>query len=656
MPEIKKFLNPAIHTSQRLFLPVHFFRPILTLLFLAAIVFQTAAQDQPTRRKGSRIIDDTTKQVYGPKTSRYYYEQDFFYNRTVFSTIDTAIRNFHRWTYVQQNHYFYQDLGNIGTSMKSIFFKPPTLIGATSGFTSYDVYWDAEKIRYFDTKSPYSNMRVNLGGKGRSTTKITFSRNIKPNWNIGFNFRALLIDKQIQRASKGDRNVKATYYDLYTTYETPDSSYRLFLNFQRAKHDADEYGGVLQPPGVNFKYGDYFSTDAQPNLHEAISEDLRMNIHLYHQYKVGSALQLYHIFDRYRQGNNFVDVVASEPDGYYGSFVNIVADSTNDYAKFKALRNEVGIKGNLLKLFYNGYYALRNVSYTNRGGEFIQNDYKASESYIGGRMSLALDSIGELGGWVEVQQNGNYRVEGTLKSKWFEASLKQMQYSPSYLTQSYVGMYNVWTNNFNSTNMTQVNGYIHYKTPTFTVSPGLTFTTLNNYVYFKEVPEASDTVQKVMPYQTSDGQVIVSPEVKVSLVLARHIHFDAQFMYTRVLKNADDAIQLPAVFVNSQLSYENIFFNGNLDMHGGVDFHFQSDYLANSYWVPTQQFYTQRSFTSPSFPLIDLFFSARIKRGRVFLKYNNLIQAFTKEGYMATPQYPGQRPILDFGFDWSFYD
>jgi len=634
---------------------VHFFRPILTLLFLAAIVFQAAAQEPaPTRRKGSRIIDDTTKQVYGPKTSRYYYEQDFFYNRTVFTTIDTAIRNFHRWTYVQQNHYFYQDLGNIGTSMKSIFVKPPTLIGATSGFTAYDVYWDAEKIRYYDTKSPYSNMRVNLGGKGRSTTKITFSRNIKPNWNIGFNYRALLIDKQVQRASKGDRNVRATYYDIYTTYETPDSSYRLFLNFQRAKHDADEYGGILK--GENFQYKDYFSTDAQPSLHEAISEDLRMNIHLYHQYKVGSALQVYHIFDRYRQGNNFIDVVASEPEGYYGSYVVIDADSTNDYVKFKALRNELGIKGNLLKLFYNGYYALRNVSYLNRGGYVNEKNGTAAESYIGGRMSLALDSIGELGGWVEVQQNGNYRVEGTLKSKWFEATLKQMQFSPSYLTQSYIGMYNQWDNSFNSTNMTQVNGYIHYKSPAFTLSPGLTFTTLNNYVYFKEDPEASATVQKVHPFQTSDGQVIVSPEVKVSLVMARHIHFDAQFMYTRILKNADDAIQLPAVFVNSQLSYENIFFNGNLDMHGGVDFHFQSDYFANSYWVPTQQFYTQQSFTSPSYPLIDLFFSARIKRGRIFLKYNNLIQAFTKQGYMATPEYPGQRPILDFGFDWSFYD
>jgi hypothetical protein len=58
----------------------------------------------------------------------------------------------------------------------------------------------------------------------------------------------------------------------------------------------------------------------------------------------------------------------------------------------------------------------------------------------------------------------------------------------------------------------------------------------------------------------------------------------------------------------------------------------------------------------PVAPIVDIFFSARIKRGRIFFKYHNLLQAFTKEGYMLTPRYPGQRNVVDFGFDWSFYD
>jgi hypothetical protein len=69
-----------------------------------------------------------------------------------------------------------------------------------------------------------------------------------------------------------------------------------------------------------------------------------------------------------------------------------------------------------------------------------------------------------------------------------------------------------------------------------------------------------------------------------------------------------------------------------------------------------QLFYVQENNKMKAYPLIDVFVSARIKRGKIFFKYNNIVQAFTKEGYMPTHGYPGQRNILDFGFDWSFYD
>ena len=54
-------------------------------------------------------------------------------------------------------------------------------------------------------------------------------------------------------------------------------------------------------------YKDYFFINAQPNLQDAASRELRTNTHLFHQYEVGRALQVYHIFDRYRQGNQFID-------------------------------------------------------------------------------------------------------------------------------------------------------------------------------------------------------------------------------------------------------------------------------------------------------------------------------------------------------------
>src|SRR5690606_3896566 len=194
--------------------------------------------------------------------------------------------------------------GNIGTAIRPVFYKVPDVIGVTSGFSAYDLYWDEEQIRYYDTKSPYSNIRAILGGKGRSMTRVTFSRNITPQWNFGFNYRALLIDKQIQRSGKGDRNVRSTYYDIYTSYQTPDSAYLIMANFRRNRHEADEYGGINNT-SEGFEYNDYFFVNAQPYLRDALSRDQRMNAHVYHQYEIGKALQVYHTFDRYRQGNQF---------------------------------------------------------------------------------------------------------------------------------------------------------------------------------------------------------------------------------------------------------------------------------------------------------------------------------------------------------------
>lgn len=646
----KKQSNLRNQVDQTLFLRVHFLRNIFVAVLLG-VSFLASAQDQP--RRGSKIIDDTTKQVYGPKTSRYYFEKDVFLNQQTYHYIDTVIRGFHRFNYVQRNLNFYQDLGNIGTALNPIYYHVPDVIGVSSGFTAYDLIWNTEQIRQYDTKSPYSNMNVILGGKGRSITKAAYARNINPRWNFGFNYRGLFIDKQVQRQGKGDRNVRSNYYDLFTAFQSKDSTYRLFFNFQRNMQEADEYGGIRHDSEI--PYQDFFEKDAPPSLTNAVSKELRINVHLFHQYEIGKALQVYHIFDRYRQGNQFLDAPESNPVTDYYDFVEVDSLKTTDQVKFKFVRNEVGIKGNLAKLFYNGYYAIRDYSMTYH---YIDEDTlsnpSGTESYLGGRISLRLDSIGEVTGWAEVLQTGNYRLEGHIKSKWFEASLKQVQYAPSFLQQAYRGSHDVWENNFSDINVTQINGYIHYNSKVLSLSPGVTFTRIGNYVFFKEDPAAVG--QKVLPVQTSGEQVIVSPELRLSVTMAKHIFLRGQAVYTTLLKNTDEAIQVPSLFVNGELSYENIFFNDNMDMHAGVDVHWKSTYYAPGYDVPIQQFYIQQSYKVPDFPVIDLFFSTRIKRARIFVKYNNVLQAFTKQGYMPTPYYIGQRNVLDFGFDWSFYD
>jgi hypothetical protein len=648
-------------------------RIALLMMVMFSIGTINAQNTPPIRKGGSRIIDDTTKQIYGPNTSRYFFEQDVFYNREVLHPIDTLIKNFHRWNYVQRFNNLYQDLGNVGTAIQPIFYQGPETIGVRSGAHVYDLYWDTEPVRYYDTKSPYSNMRVILGGKGRSMTRATFSRNINPNWNFGFTYRGQFIDKQIQRVGKGDRITRDNYYDAYTAYRSKDSTYRVFFNYRRSFHRVAEFGGVNLFDETDFDLEEFADENAQPWLLNAESNDLRRNTHLFHQVCIGNALQVYHTADWYRQKNKFQDLykepTSATAERFY-DFVEIARDSTKDITSFRTGRHELGVKGNISKVFYNGYYAIRNYTMQNNNFErftakpdtlphltydSLLIPVEGRESYLGGRIALVLDSIGEINGLVEVMQNGNYKMQGAIKSKWFEARLRQMRYAPGFIEQAYRGAHDQWNNNFANTESTMFNGYLHYKSSVLEISPGLTFTRLRNHIFYKKIKDV-DTVQQVLPMQSAGNQVWTSPELRVAFTFFRHITLSGQAIYTKVIENADDAIQVPDLFINSQLSYANIFFNGNCDMHGGVEVHWKSDYFANGYDPAIRQFYVQKEFEAFSFPLIDIFLNIKIKRGRVFLKYHNLVQAIRKTGYLPTPYYPGQANIIDFGFDWSFYD
>src|SRR5690606_29153923 len=151
--------------------------------------------------------------------------------------------------------------------------------------------------------------------------------------------------------------------------------------------------------------------------------------------------------------NKFIDIEGAEQNPFYDFKKTFDSDSVNDATIIRTVRNEAGIKGNLLKLFYNGYYAVRHyhAQYKHLPADTLNlsryPDEEGNEHYVRGRMALALDSLVELNGWAEViVPDGNYRIEGSIRSKWFTASLKQMLYKPAFLTQAYRGRHDYWDN------------------------------------------------------------------------------------------------------------------------------------------------------------------------------------------------------------------
>ena len=134
--------------------------PRIMGLLLLIMAFSADAQRKkaPPSRVGSSIVDDSTKTVYGPATSRWTTESGLFDNRPNYRPLDTAVNNYDKWTHVQRFNNYYKDLGVMGTAMSPIFPEVPVVVGGTSGFTTYDPYYTSAEPHYFDTKSPYSRM------------------------------------------------------------------------------------------------------------------------------------------------------------------------------------------------------------------------------------------------------------------------------------------------------------------------------------------------------------------------------------------------------------------------------------------------------------------------------------------------------------------
>lgn len=633
--------------------------PVLlrTCLLLALSVlscFHAHGQRQRTKaaapRVGSTIVDDSTKMVYGPESTRWTTEEDLFKNRPNYRPLDTTLNEYHRWTYVQKFQNFYQDLGVVGTALNDIFPTTPEVIGATSGFKAYGPYYGTQEPLYFDTKSPFSRFHLIWGGKGRALTVVEFSRNISPRWNFGFNYRPILVEKQLQSFSNNDMMVTSHYYDFYTTYGSKDSRYFILFTFRRMRHQVEETGGV---DTTAYPGNEIYDPNAKAVLSDSKTEEFRAAFHIYQHYQLASPFQLYHMADFIEEENRFV---SEDPKQLFDT---VMVDSavTQDLATFSSMRQELGVKGNIGKVYYSTYYKLRTYKYGNKylEGISLPVETNGNEQYLGVRVGFQLDSITAFSGSAEYLFGGYHKIEAEIKSPWLDASFRNSISKPGFMQQVYRGGYDLWAQTFSGVNTTQAKAMIKVPLKNLLVKAGGTFTVLDRLVYFSEVTPGPDG-QRVLPVQSSGNQIVFSPEVSLSLQVIPHVFIRPQVIYSSIIRNDDNAIKLPTLFVNGQLVFEKEVFKSKLQMHLGADFHWRSGYQAMGYDVPIQSFYVQHSMKTESFPIIDPFFVGKMGRFRFFVKYNNLMQAFTGKGYQITPGYPGQRSVLDLGFEFMLFD
>ncbi len=652
---------------------------------------QSADNEQTDAKKKSggreSIIDDSTKNVYGPKTVQYFFENDVFNNRKTLYNIDTNYHDFHRYNHLQISNNQYVDLGNLSTATRRLYYQPADQLGAQLGYDSYSPYaFQIADVKYMNTRSPFTNMYLVLGGLGQNILRFDHSQNLGPRLNFGIQAERSTAVKQYGTAGRNDAQPNQNQnwaFVFHGNYTSEDGKYEALAQFNHFNHDAADQGGIvpdsskIKTDGVVF----WDNIERSARLSAASSWERRGQLHLYHQYKMAQGFQLFHVLDWRRDSHIFTDRLpadAAKYKFYQNTFAPVALD--NQDVRYHLLENKVGIKGRFKDFNYRlhlrnrvydlaGSYESNNAIYDffvrlnqikngkayaqdidfNRKSNQLTYTQKKTESFAGIWLNYFLkDSTQQVTAEAELSTVGDTKLKGTLITNWFEAGGSIVSSSPTLLQQHFESNHLRWDNNFKNVTSTNVFGQINLKTKTLIFSPRVELSLIKNYIYYNKKAEVSQygsdlkylKISTNLEWRPGRWQIIS----QVHLATAQ-----------------DSVLAVPKLMTNLRLSFDFIY-SKVLYIQVGTDLHYKSKYFGNAYMPLTQQFYVQNQIPTEDYLLADVFANFRIKRVRMFVKYSNLLRFISttfsdsKAGYFSTPFYSGIGNTVSFGVNWPLFD
>ncbi|BDD10206.1 hypothetical protein FUAX_26380 [Fulvitalea axinellae] len=657
-----------------------YFKTLTVVAILFGAITGTFAQgnlrrdDTPDRTGGGRksILDDSSKLVYNPNTLVFTKLADVKYDLGTTYSVDTTLSKFYKWDTRSGSDYTIQNLGNVGTAAKEVFFTPPKIIGKTSGFSVYDYYFkSADKVKFYNTKSPYTSLYWALGSNSRSVLDVSFSRNITPLWNIGADFSFNDVDKAVARSTRNDTETRTTQFDIYTWYKAKSGRYELLANFTTFSNEVRETGGVLIPTNGVFSYDD---ARLVLNDTDAEAKDKRTNVHLFHQYNLLNGLGVYHEADWLSTSNRYE---AFENDASKAKYPILMGkDTTSERSTFTSLTNEMGVKGHWRKWYYQAFFKNRVLSFSQK---FVSGTEDDIENSVGGYMRLDIDSTNRISLRGELLLTGDHRFSGKYEGDWFDVSYVREQYAAPYIYDRYTTNHQDWSESFNSQQVDQIKGRAKFDwRGWFHFYPGITLTNFANYLYFVNVTPADEQVSvdptqedgrpkykslrpvQIQPRQTSGVAQVLSPEAEFEATFG-NFGFKGKAVYSIVTGGSSDVFPMPDLFVNAGVYWENKVIMNKIGLRLGVDVHWASEYYAYGYDPTSQQFYLQQesgtsnSISVEGFTNVDLYMNIKMKYFRLFLKYRDATLAQDQVNFV-TPYYVVAEPGLDFGISWFFFD
>ncbi|MCI0920491.1 putative porin [Sphingobacterium rhinopitheci] len=590
--------------------------------------------------------------------------------------IDTSHRNFQYFN--KQNLPWNPsiNLGSYGLATRDLLFTPDKKIGFQPGFHALERYLvTADSVNYYRARARYSELYAVGFFFNDQVFRATIAQNINPQWNIGANYYATNTDGYYNNQDYSDRKGA-----VFTWYESKSRRYNLLANVTFNTLDATENGSITNnniftEPLQGSLYGQQVRLSGkQANRPFSKWKDqgvfLRQSYYMGRLDTVNAGLPDMEIHPTNSIAHNTSlrtrkYIFFKNESDEFGAFPFGSAILVDDTTRVTTLTNEV-----TYSFYLRNKSVLKNEAKLNLGfqndliwygdslsSEFYQNSmikgdigYKFSD-----RVDLSVaanqivvgrnfgDFLYEANADILIGQNAGIITLGAYsQNKSPEMTFERMNYT-----------YQQWDRTFNKSKTQNLS--FQYANPKIGFKGKVEYFLMNDYLYFKEVPNPNndERLDKVIEPAQFDKLNLLKISINENIKFGKF-----NFNNTVVYQKSDqmEILATPELYTWHSLFFSDKWYNV-LDFSIGVDVRFNTPFKTPSYAINVGQFYNDNvGIEFSTYPIVDFWITANIKRVNLFLSNNFTNQYLYPKGYYSVRRYPMNPANFRFGVSWKFYD
>jgi len=620
---------------------------LFLFLFASAIVFSQT----PNTQKEKPPID--------------YYKIISTARDTTFVDTTLSIEKKYKFNYLRRDNFELLQFSNVGQTYNTLAYsfdrlnlKP--LFAAQSHHFNYK---EIEDVNYFNVPTPLTELYFKTAYEQGQQLDAFFTVNTSPQFNFSVGY------KGVRSLGKYQHILTSTGNFLFTSnYHTKSKRYVARAHVAAQDILNEENGGLTQNSLQLFidddpEFRDRGRLDVKFENAENKLEGLRFYGDHYYELlsnrdstgysviTIGNVLSYEDKFFRYNQASPFVEFGPSYEAADLYTKTKLEDFNVKAYADFNnSLIGKITAwaRYNDFNYGYNSVLILDEQRIPNRikgniieAGAAYEKEYRGFKLSGKGAINVAGDYDGNyLQGAASFDLNEDYSAKASLKVHSVAPNFNFLLYQSDYQN------YN-WKTELNNVKTQELKFEINTKD---FGNAYISYTGIDDYAYFG-LKENDSTPSPLQASERVDYlKIKAEKEFKYG-----HFGLENTVTYQQAL-SGETVFNVPQLITRNTLYYEDHWFKRALFLQTGVTFKYFTQYNMNAYDPVLAEFYVQNEQELGGFPLVDIFFNAKIRQTRIYFIYENFTSLFGgKSDYFAAPGYPYRDNVLRFGLVWNFF-